>query len=223
LDHGYEYVEADLTEYGRSLGHSNREKEGFARIVEAVGNTVWSTAKMHPRKVRQLKSCYGTDKNSIVVSNTDDVRPIIKATFETTIPKRDHAMTYSPDAITENNVDDTVVSTTVENDDARQLSKEVVRTTAKTTEIAIHDDQLPPSQANNDCVENLMNLTKDLEEVKLESLEFLIQEANRIRDSARKGNITDDVRRRQAGEMAMRLLSVFGDEHMFEDSTSDDE
>jgi hypothetical protein len=68
-----------------------------------------------------------------------------------------------------------------------------------------------------------MNLTKDLEEVKLESLEFLIQEANRIRDSARKGNITDDVRRRQAGEMAMRLLSVFGDEHMFEDSTSDDE
>jgi len=68
-----------------------------------------------------------------------------------------------------------------------------------------------------------MNLTEDLEEVKLESLEFLIQEANRIRDSARKGNISDDVRRRQAGEMAMRLLSVLGDEHMFGDSSSDDE
>jgi len=209
LDHGYEYVEADLTEYGRSVGHSDREKEGFARIVEAVGNTVWSTAKMHPRKVRQLKSCYGADKNSIVESTSNI----------------DHAMTNSPVAITENNADVTVLSTTVENDDARQQqSNEVMRTT-ETTEITINDDHYVPSSsnANHDCVENLMNLTEDLEEVKLESLEFLIQEANRIRDSARKGNISDDVRRRQAGEMAMRLLSVLGDEHMFGDSSSDDE
>jgi len=209
LDHGYEYVEADLTEYGRSVGHSDREKEGFARIVEAVGNTVWSTAKMHLRKVRQLKSCYGADKNSIVESTSNI----------------DHAMTNSPVAITENNADVTVLSTTVENDDARQQqSNEVMRTT-ETTEITINDDHYVPSSsnANHDCVENLMNLTEDLEEVKLESLEFLIQEANRIRDSARKGNISDDVRRRQAGEMAMRLLSVLGDEHMFGDSSSDDE
>jgi len=209
LDHGYEYVEADLTEYGRSVGHSDREKEGFARIVEAVGNTVWSTAKMHPRKVRQLKSCYGADKNSIVESTSNI----------------DHAMTNSPVAITENNADVTVLSTTVENDDARQQqSNEVMRTT-ETTEITINDDHYVPSSsnANHDCVENLMNLTEDLEEVKLESLGFLIQEANRIRDSARKGNISDDVRRRQAGEMAMRLLSVLGDEHMFGDSSSDDE
>jgi len=209
LDHGYEYVEADLTEYGRSVGHSDREKEGFARIVEAVGNTVWSTAKMHPRKVRQLKSCYGADKNSIVESTSNI----------------DHAMTNSPVAITENNADVTVLSTTVENDDARQQqSNEVMRTT-ETTEVTINDDHYVPSSsnANHDCVENLMNLTEDLEEVKLESLEFLIQEANRIRDSARKGNISDDVRRRQAGEMAMRLLSVLGDEHMFGDSSSDDE
>jgi hypothetical protein len=54
-------------------------------------------------------------------------------------------------------------------------------------------------------------------------LEFLIKEANRIRDCARQGHISDDERRRQAGEMAIRLISAFGDEDFFGDSDSEDE
>jgi hypothetical protein len=43
LDHGYEYVEADLTPAGiAGADHGSRDKEGFARVVEAVGGTVWS-------------------------------------------------------------------------------------------------------------------------------------------------------------------------------------
>ena len=49
LDRGYEYVEADMTTQGLSFGHNLRDKDGFARIVEALGSTVWSTASMHPR------------------------------------------------------------------------------------------------------------------------------------------------------------------------------
>ena len=42
-DHGYEYVEADLTPAGiAGADHGSRDKEGFARVVEAVGGTVWS-------------------------------------------------------------------------------------------------------------------------------------------------------------------------------------
>mmetsp|Transcript_17934 Transcript_17934/g.24840 ORF Transcript_17934/g.24840 Transcript_17934/m.24840 type:complete len:339 (-) Transcript_17934:40-1056(-) len=46
LDRGYEYVEADLSEEGRQKGHDDRDKDGFARVVEAIATTVWSSAKM---------------------------------------------------------------------------------------------------------------------------------------------------------------------------------
>jgi hypothetical protein len=54
LDHGYEYVQVDLMEYGRSIGHSDREKEGFARIVEAVGNGTDLVMLWHCIGVKQL-------------------------------------------------------------------------------------------------------------------------------------------------------------------------
>lgn len=44
LDRGYEYVEADLDEEGIRSGHDAREKDGFARIVESMMGTVWSSA-----------------------------------------------------------------------------------------------------------------------------------------------------------------------------------
>jgi len=49
LDRGYEYVEADCSVEGMKLGHEDREKDGFARVVEAVGGTVWSCAVNKPR------------------------------------------------------------------------------------------------------------------------------------------------------------------------------
>lgn len=52
LDRGYEYVEADCSEAGVKAGHNEREKDGFARVVEAVGGTVWSCAVNKPRDQR---------------------------------------------------------------------------------------------------------------------------------------------------------------------------
>jgi len=46
LDRGYEYLEADLSEEGRQKGHDDRDKDGFARVVEAIATTVWSSANM---------------------------------------------------------------------------------------------------------------------------------------------------------------------------------
>jgi hypothetical protein len=46
LDRGYEYVEVDVTEKGLTDGFDEREKDGFARVVEAMGGTVWSSAIM---------------------------------------------------------------------------------------------------------------------------------------------------------------------------------
>jgi len=44
LDRGYEYIEADLSEEGMKSGHGDREKEGYARILEAFEATLWSSA-----------------------------------------------------------------------------------------------------------------------------------------------------------------------------------
>ena len=49
LDRGYEYVEADMSEIGMESGHNERDKEGFARIVEAVSSCMWSSHVMKKR------------------------------------------------------------------------------------------------------------------------------------------------------------------------------
>lgn len=49
LDRGYEYVEVDLSEEGMKRGHDARDKDGFARVVEAVECCMWSSHVMKPR------------------------------------------------------------------------------------------------------------------------------------------------------------------------------
>jgi hypothetical protein len=51
LDRGYEYLEADLTEEGMAAGHEERDKEGFARVVEAISSCMWSSHVMKSRVV----------------------------------------------------------------------------------------------------------------------------------------------------------------------------
>ena len=65
LDRGYEYVEADLSQEGQASGHKDRDKDGFARIVEAVQGTVWSSAVMCQAKTQQLKETYQEDTAAI--------------------------------------------------------------------------------------------------------------------------------------------------------------
>jgi hypothetical protein len=65
LDRGYEYVEADLSEEGQLSGHDERDKDGFARVVEAISGTVWSSAVMGASKKEMLKKSYEKQKESL--------------------------------------------------------------------------------------------------------------------------------------------------------------
>ncbi|KAL9183357.1 hypothetical protein ACHAXT_005144 [Thalassiosira profunda] len=49
LDRGYEYVEVDWTPGGMARGFDDRDKDGFARVAEAVGTCLWSSRAMKPR------------------------------------------------------------------------------------------------------------------------------------------------------------------------------
>lgn len=65
LDRGYEYVEADLSQEGQEKGHKERDKEGFARIVEAIQGTVWSSAVMSQSKTKELQKSYQEDTTKL--------------------------------------------------------------------------------------------------------------------------------------------------------------
>lgn len=75
LDRGYEYVEADLSEKGQLTGHDERDKDGFARIVEAISGTVWSSAVMGASKQEKLKQSYEKDKEAL--QDTEESNPYI--------------------------------------------------------------------------------------------------------------------------------------------------
>eukprot|EP00531_Pseudo-nitzschia_arenysensis_P015778 CAMPEP_0116157380 /NCGR_PEP_ID=MMETSP0329-20121206/23314_1 /TAXON_ID=697910 /ORGANISM="Pseudo-nitzschia arenysensis, Strain B593" /LENGTH=346 /DNA_ID=CAMNT_0003654485 /DNA_START=48 /DNA_END=1088 /DNA_ORIENTATION=- len=65
LDNGYEYIEADLSEDGQQKGHNDRDKDGFARIIEAIEGTVWSSAAMSTSKSTQLKDSLAETKQKM--------------------------------------------------------------------------------------------------------------------------------------------------------------
>ena len=51
LDRGYEYVEVDVTPEGMTGGFEERDKDGYARVVEAIGTCMWSSHVMKRRDV----------------------------------------------------------------------------------------------------------------------------------------------------------------------------
>jgi len=69
LDRGYEYIEADLSDEGKSLGFNEREKDGFARIVEAIEGTVWSSANMKQNKSTKIKALHNEDDKCVLTDN----------------------------------------------------------------------------------------------------------------------------------------------------------
>lgn len=124
LDRGYEYVQADMSEEGRKKGHTDREKEGYARILEAFQATLWSSAiRAEPTK-----------------SNEDNK-------YKSEGPQVDDSRTK-------------------------------------------------------------MSNTHPNEEAYFDNLDQVMREAVRIRDDARSGTLTDEERRKRAGNAAMALMGL---------------
>ena len=70
LDREYEYVEANLSQEGQQQGHDDRDKEGFARIVEAMQGTVWSSAVMDKKKHDAMKMEFAQVVRDLATANS---------------------------------------------------------------------------------------------------------------------------------------------------------
>lgn len=183
LDRGYEYVEADLSEEGISSGHDARDKEGFARIVEAIAGTVWSSAVMEKRAQSELKKSYAQDA---------------AAATSTTAKEDDNINAYEPP-------DPSKLPPVLcnEKDEERERKAREALLATETSAANIDDDKI----MNNDTVEN-----KDEAEQEraLNALEGSLREAGRIRELSKSGQLSDDERRKRAGDAAMLLMDMMG-------------
>ena len=73
LDREYEYVEANLSLEGQEHGHNERDKDGFARIVEALQGTVWSSAVMDKKKQTEMKNAFEPVERNVVAVDIKSV------------------------------------------------------------------------------------------------------------------------------------------------------
>jgi hypothetical protein len=197
LDHGYEYVEADLSEDGQSKGHQDRDKEGFARIIEAIQGTVWSSAVMATAKTKELKASY--NQESVALNGEEEEKSKEDKVVEEENP-------YEPP-------------------DPKKLGPWKTVEDAKESEdkqsTSIVDAILDPEQVGP---EEMSKLRQDLEaEKKFDKMESVLQEAKRIREASVSGKMSDEERRVRAGDAALALVNLMGDMGFDDDDSEVDD
>lgn len=181
LDRGYEYIEVDMSEEGLKGGFQDREKDGFARVVEAIGGTVWSSAVMlnggKQKKVPSVALSSGTVSDVGLLPDQDDAAKEI----------------HPHDSISS---------------DKKVLQES---TSCKNNS---HDD--------NNAIRN----SSDPDEAMLDHIEQIMDEARRIRESSKMGQLCDEERRKRAGnaaEVLMGLLNQMGLDDDDDDEDNDDD
>lgn len=199
LDRGYEYVEADTSEEGLTSGHDARDKEGFARIVEALSGTIWSSAVMEKRKQVELISSYAQD-----------------ATENAELEAADATNQYEPPNFSRISKPPSLIDNKVKKDEE---CERLARDALLSEDVAIED-------AGSDCNVKLLNERE--EEVKqeraLHALEASLQEARRIRELSVSGKLSDVERRQRAADAAMTLMGMMGlDDDNNDDDDNDEE
>jgi hypothetical protein len=203
LDRGYEYVEADLSPEGQAKGHHQRDKDGFARIVEAIQGTMWSSAVVDSNRSNELKTSYRNDMAALkhtTVSNSEEKEETKETIYQPPNPSllppwsNNNQNTPSNSEETHDEVASAGVSTLVD------------PTMVETSDI-------------------MAQLREDLEAEKLfDKMEGLLKEASQIRAASKDGTMSDNERRERAGEAALALVNLMGqfgmedDEEFLEDS-----
>mmetsp|Transcript_20164 Transcript_20164/g.43805 ORF Transcript_20164/g.43805 Transcript_20164/m.43805 type:complete len:371 (-) Transcript_20164:24-1136(-) len=206
LDHGYEYVEVDLTPEGMSRGHDERDKDGFARVVEAVSTCMWTSHVMKKRgcggggravevgSIMSLKKNVQTNKDSSGESESQS-NAIEKEKEETGT-----TATSSP-------------ANDVEREKAAMASlMQGMNNTAQSAES--HDNT--PKEENT-------RQRNHQEEMSIHQIESIISEAKLIREASQSNSMSDEERRDRAGDTAMKLMGLLDQLGFDEDEDTENE
>lgn len=194
LDHGYEYVEANLSQEAQTKGHNVRDKEGFARIVEAIQGTMWSSAVMSKNKGKELQELRQDAADTMK-------RPTTTSTDNPDL--QDTSRNQEENAYLPPNIE---ASTLPLNE---EKSEETNHADASDPPEAEETTQQPPNTGSG--VDEKMNpeaLSDAQTEHVFGEMESVLKEARRIRDASKAGSLNDDERRERAGDAALALVNL---------------
>jgi Alpha and gamma adaptin binding protein p34 len=209
LDRGYEYVELlDLSEESIRRGHDVRDKEGFARIVEAISGTVWTSVVMEPKAQIKLHESYVESRSSVL---TSDFTP--DAEGET--PNDARLNLYQPPD------PKIILSDLADSDETDQEREEKARLAL----LAGASDEVDTGteQADNGSSDFPAQKKEMEEERSLNALESSLREARRIRELSKSGELSDEERRQRAADAAMVIMNAMEKMGMYDDDEDDDE
>jgi hypothetical protein len=242
LDRGYEYIEADLSQEGLQQGHDVRDKDGFARIVEAISGTVWSSAVMKSNTKAQLQTSYQQATEQFAEQNHENDQetsdsfalptPLTTAAATTTQSQLESLSSTSAKATTL-----ALKELSTDDDAAKKLTYlplsayEVKEADEKARKLLL-DNQIDESDSNAAAVGSssadvgmptTVPTSEDEEqELMMQNFELALREATRIRELSKTGSLTDDERRQRAGDTANLLMSML-DQMGFDDDDEDDD
>ena len=223
LDRGYEYVEADLSADGLLKGHGDRDKEGFARIVEAIQGTVWSSAIM--MKMSSSTTPHHTlgSQQQQQYHHQDDQREEKTASImgEEEEQEEKENPYEPPDPL----ILGTAFATMATPVGGAQSPPSLATAADDISDIILDPDSVVGGPAER--MAEMAELKKDLEADQLfEQMEGVVREAARIREASKSGTMTDEERRHRAGDAAMalvNLLTQFGLDDDDDDDNIDDD
>ena len=210
LDHGYEFVESVnvLTKEKLQVGHDTREKEGFARVIEALQGTVWSSANMHAKAKQTLKQSYQEAREKATTQPQQNT-----TTTTTTTTDNDMMNEYEPPPTT------SLMELAISDRESKEREEQARKTLLEQDGIAENDDDaIVPSTTTNPQEEAAQERKADKI---MSDMESALAEATRIRAMSQQGVLSDDDRKQRAGDAAMLLMNLMN--QMGEDESDDEE
>ena len=202
LDHGYEYVEVDLTKEGMKRGFNDRDKDGFARVIEAIGSCMWSSHVMKPRNVAVGSSVGGSGTKEKLDSTSTT-----EASTAKDFPKNNDAnnnISAKDNDKEEEELSETSTTASSLPDDYAEREKAAISSLMK--DMNIEEQSSNPQQ---DQQQQQQHEDKK-EEMAFHQLESVISEARLLREASKSNSMSDDERRARAGDTAMKLMGLLG-------------
>ena len=211
LDHGYEYIEIpDLTD--TSQGHDVRDKDGFARLIEAISGTVWTAAIMESKQQQKLQQSFAETRTDIQTSASP-----LSSQQQQQQQLDDVNNGYEPP-----NPLDFQSILDDENDQERECqAREALLADCMINE-STKDDAKSVNASSTTTKKTNVPPTEELQqEQAMNALEASLNEARRIRELSKAGQLSDEERRKRATDAAMLILQTM-EQMGFDDDDDDD-
>jgi len=207
LDRGYEYLEVDFSSEGLRRGMDERDKEGFARVVEAISSCMWSS--------------------HVMKSRSGNVRGNGRGGFAGDIGRSGREVAENADVAAKEGTE----ATTPPVDDAEKDS--AARATLL-KDVPDLSSQISCGIGQDENISQQQQQTQKImhQEAAFHELEHVLEEAKRIRAASalcHEGNandkgaaiMSDEERRQRAGDTAMKLLNILDRLGMDDDDDGD--